>query len=98
MHCGRHYFAGGFGPDGLIYVAGGFEWTGMLTSAERSALHTSPHPSYSMLGNRAAPSPADGPCLRWVPLAHRYDPRKDRWADLPDMGASMEMCSGAFVW
>lgn len=58
----RHAFAAAFAPDGLLYVAGGFEWMGTLTSAE---------------------------C---------YDPRADRWRELPSLGAGLEFCSGAVVW
>ena len=62
MAARRHAFAGAFAPDGQLYVAGGFEWIGMLTSAE---------------------------C---------YDPRADRWRDLPPLGACMELCTGAVSW
>jgi len=34
MSTSRHAFAAGFAPDGSLYVAGGFEWVGVLTSAE----------------------------------------------------------------
>ena len=34
MGTSRHAFAADFAPDGLLYVAGGFEWVGVLTSAE----------------------------------------------------------------
>ena len=34
MHSRRHYFAGSFAPDGVLHVAGGFEWTAQLSSAE----------------------------------------------------------------
>ena len=34
MHARRHYFAAAFAPDGQLYAAGGFEWSGQLTTAE----------------------------------------------------------------
>jgi hypothetical protein len=34
MSATRHAFAAGFAPDGSLLVAGGFEWVGVLQSAE----------------------------------------------------------------
>ena len=107
----RAFAAACLGPDRCLYVLGGTE---NGSSSRPTVLRWDPraehvHQLAPMRSARAHFAGAFGPDGRiyvaggfeWTGMltsAEVYDPRLDCWTDLPEMGANMELCAGAFVW
>ncbi|KAL1496053.1 hypothetical protein AB1Y20_014682 [Prymnesium parvum] len=102
---------GCFGPDHCLYVAGGGDdGTTNFSSAVKwdprsgrwlrlASMHHRRHYFAGSFAPDGVLYVAGG--FEWtahLSSAECYDPRADKWRLLPDFGAYMEFCSGAFLW